>query len=108
MISDILNPTPWKPSHAWSFWVENIFVTVQVEKAITESEGCRVMRKFIRSRNYLSNSKLYMINWDSIEIAITPKTVLFSLWVTKFLSAFCVTSKVLHWCNLKEYPIYPC
>ena len=26
-ISDRVNPTPWKPSHAWACWVDNVLVT---------------------------------------------------------------------------------
>ena len=107
-IADRVNPTPWKPSHAWACWVDNVLVTGQVEKAITESEGHRFMRDFLHKRNYLSKSKFYMINWDAVELALTPNPVLFSLWSARFVSSFCATSKVLHQCKLKEDPTCPC
>ena len=49
-----------------------------------------------------------MINLYSIELALTPNPVLFSLWATKFLSNFCAIYKVLYWWNLKEDPTFPC
>ena len=66
------------------------------------------MRELLHKRNYLPKSKFYMINWDAVELALTPKPVLFSLWAKTFVSSFCATSKFRHQCKLKEDPTCPC
>ena len=56
-----------------------MLVMGQAEKAITESEKCQYTKDFFHRNHYLSNSKFNTINLDVIEIAITPKPVLFLL-----------------------------
>ena len=106
-IADILNPNPWKLSHTWACWVDNVFVTGQVEKGILESEGIWVVSDFLQKRKYISKSKSNMINWDTLDPSLTSNIALFSLWSTKSVSDFCSTSKLLHRCNLKEDPTCP-
>ena len=47
------------------------------------------MRELLHIRNYLSDSKLGMISWDTIELDLTKKSVIFSLWETEFFIGFC-------------------
>ena len=47
------------------------------------------MRELLHIRNYLSNSKFGMISWDTIELDLTKKSVIFSLWETEFFIGFC-------------------
>ena len=35
-IADTVNTNPWKPYHTWAFWVNNVLVTGDSEKYITE------------------------------------------------------------------------
>ena len=44
------------------------------------------MKYFLHRINYLSKSKFDMINWYTIEIALTPNPVLFFLWENKKIS----------------------
>ena len=108
LISNEAPAPPWRSEHTWGFWIRGKLQTSDVGSAIRQALVYNKLRTHLHNQEKLHEDLFDTVAWEAMGSAISTKPQLFQLWVTKHVSGFCATGKMMKKFCYQAHKTCPC